>query len=357
MVLLFTPIQVRNVTFRNRVVVSPMCQYSCEDGFADDWHFVHLGSRAVGGAGLVIMEATAVSAEGRISRGDHGLWKDEQIAVLSRITDFIKKQGAVAGIQIAHAGRKASFSKPWEGDKQVTVADGGWPNLAPSAVAFLEGDAPPLAIDKAKISAITQEFAACAQRAARAGFEVLEIHAAHGYLIHEFLSPLVNRRSDEYGGSFDNRVRLLLEIVQAVRGVWPQGLPLWVRISATDWKEGGWTGEDSVRLAVMLKGMGVDVVDCSTGGAVGGVRIPTGPGYQVPYAQQVKQGAGVLTGAVGMITEAAQAEAILQAGQADFVLLARELLRDPYWPLHAAQTLGAEVAGPVQYGRAFSAKK
>ncbi len=355
--LLFTPITFGDVTLRNRIVVSPMCQYSCEDGFANDWHLVHLGSRAVGGAGAVIMEATAVTAEGRISPGDHGIWKDEHIPMLSRITGFIKAQGAVAGIQLAHAGRKASFSKPWEGDTLIPPSAGGWQNMAPSAVAFHEGDAPPLALSVSQIHDVTQAFVAAAQRAQKAGFQLAEIHAAHGYLINEFLSPLANFREDEYGGSFENRVRILIEVVQAVRKVWPPSLPLWVRISATDWKEGGWTGEDSVRLAMLLKPLGVDLMDCSTGGVVGHVKIPTGPGYQVPYAEQVKQGAGVATGAVGMITEPEQAEAILQKGQADVVLMAREFLRDPYWPLHAAQALGVDMPGPVQYMRAFSKKK
>ena len=352
--LLFSPITMRNITLRNRIVVSPMCQYSCTDGFANDWHLVHLGSRAVGGAGLVIMEATAVTADGCISPGDHGLWKDEHISMLKRITSFIKAHGAVAGIQLAHAGRKASFSRPWEGDTMIAAAHGGWQNVAPSAVPFHIGDAPPLALNKTQIDIITQSFVNAAKRAVEAGFEVVEIHAAHGYLIHEFLSPLANFREDEYGGRFENRVRLLLEIVQAVRNVWPQTLPLWVRISATDWKDGGWTGEDSVRLAIQLKSLGVDLVDCSTGGIVPDVKLPVGPGYQVPYAEQVKRDASIATGAVGMITEAQQAEMILQKAQADVVLLARQLLRDPYWPLHAAMILDAKMDGPVQYGRAFT---
>lgn len=355
--LLFTPFPQRDITLRNRIVVSPMCQYSCEDGFATDWHLVHLGARAVGGAGMVIMEATAVSPEGRISPGDNGIWKDEHIAMLSRITRFIRAQGAVAGIQLAHAGRKASFSAPWEGDRMIPPEAGGWQNLAPSAVAFHEGDVAPLALTQAQIRAITQAFAMAAERALQAGFEMVEVHAAHGYLLHEFLSPLTNLRDDDYGGSFDNRVRMLLEVVQAVRGVWPASLPLWVRISATDWKEGGWTGEDSVRLAALLKPLGVDLVDCSTGGAVGHVKIPLTPGYQVPFAEQVKRGAGIATGAVGLITDAQQAEAILQKGQADVVLMAREFLRDPYWPLHAAQALGVDMPGPVQYLRAFAKRK
>jgi 2,4-dienoyl-CoA reductase-like NADH-dependent reductase (Old Yellow Enzyme family) len=352
---LFSPLTIRDVTLRNRIAVSPMCQYSCVDGFADDWHLVHLCSRAVGGAGLVMMEATAVTADGRITYGDHGLWKDEHTPMLSRITAFIKAQGAVPGIQIAHAGRKASCKKPWD-DKGAAIApdrEHGWQVVAPSALPFNEGDPVPHALSINEIAAITQAFVDTAKRALKAGFEVLELHAAHGYLIHEFLSPLANRRSDNYGGSFENRIRFALEVTDAVRAVWPQQLPLFMRISASDWKEGGWTEADSARLAGMVKDKGVDLMDCSSGGIVPHVKIPNTPGYQVPFAETVRREAGILTGAVGLITEARQADDIIRSGKADIVLVAREFLRDPYWPLHAAHELGVEVKAPVQYGRAF----
>jgi len=331
-----------------------MCEYSSDDGFANDWHSVHLGSRAVGGAGLVMVEATAVEDRGRITPGDHGIYKDAHIEMLSRITAFMKQQGAVAGIQIAHAGRKASCNVPWvKNGAALTPKEGAWVTVAPSAVPFYDRDPVPAALERPQITEITQAFAAAARRALAAGFQVLEIHGAHGYLIHEFLSPLSNRRTDEYGGSFENRIRFLLETVAAVRAVWPERLPLWVRISATDWKEGGWTADDSVHLAAELKTRGVDLIDCSSGGTAADAKIPLAPGYQVPFAERIRRETGMLTGAVGMITEPRQAEEIIASGQADVVLLAREFLRDPYWPLHAARALGIDVEPPVQYARAF----
>ena len=353
-VTLFSPLKIRDVTLRNRIAVSPMCEYSSDDGFANDWHLVHLGSRAVGGAGLVMVEATAVEARGRITPGDHGIWKDEHIEMLIRIAAFVKKQGAVAAIQIAHAGRKASCYVPWEKNgAPLPPEDGAWVTVAPSAVPFREGDPAPAALDTAGIRATVEAFAEAARRALTAGFEVLEIHGAHGYLINEFLSPLSNRRTDEYGGAFENRIRFLLEVIAAVRAVWPERLPLWVRISATDWKEGGWTIDDSVKLAAELKTRGVDLIDCSSGGSAVDAKMTLGPGYQVPFAERIRRETGILTGAVGMITEPRQAEEIIASGQADVVLLAREFLRDPYWPLHAARALGVDVEPPVQYTRAF----
>jgi 2,4-dienoyl-CoA reductase-like NADH-dependent reductase (Old Yellow Enzyme family) len=330
-----------------------MCEYSSTDGFANDWHLVHLGSRAVGGAGLIMQEATAVSPEGRITPQDMGIYKDEHIAKLQAITTFIHAQGAVAGVQLAHAGRKASHHIPWKGGEQIpSNAEEGWQTVAPSAIPFAPGTENPVALDDAGIQKVIDDYKAAAVRALKAGYKVVEIHAAHGYLINEFLSPLTNHRSDAYGGSFDNRIRLLLEITEAVKTVWPENLPLFVRISASDWAEGGWDGDDSVRLAAILKTHGVDLVDCSSGGTVPGVRIPVKPGYQVPFAEQIKKETGMLTGAVGLITEAKQAEEILQNGQADLIFLARESLRDPYFPLHAAKELGVDVAWPVQYTRA-----
>ncbi len=350
---LFSPLTLRDITLRNRIAVSPMCQYSSEDGFANDWHLVHLGSRAIGGAGLVILEATAVIPEGRISPQDLGLWKDEHIAMLSRIAAFIKQQGAAPGIQIAHAGRKASTSRPWEGGKGISVANGGWQVEAPSAIGIREGGDTPHDLSIQEIKQRIQAFADAAARALKAGFEVLEIHAAHGYLIHEFLSPFSNTRGDSYGGSFENRIRFLTEIVENVRSVWPKHLPLLVRISASDWKEGGWTVEDSVALTRILAPLGVDLMDCSSGGIMPGIKVPVGPAYQTPFAQQIRKDTGIPTGAVGLITEVAQANDIIQSGKADLILLARELLRDPYWPMHAAQTLGQPVNFPPQYALAF----
>ena len=349
---LFSPLKIKNVEFRNRIAVSPMCEYSSVDGFASDWHLVHLGSRAIGGAALVITEATAVSPEGRISYGDLGIWKDEHIEKLKQITDFIHEHGSVAGVQLAHAGRKASHEVPWKGNKQIPSGDeNGWKALAPSAVAFIETEEPPIELDKTGIEKIKADFKAAAARALKAGFKVIEIHAAHGYLIHEFYSPLSNRRADEYGGSFENRIRLLLEVVAAVKESWPSENPLLVRISSTDWTEGGWTIDDSVNLAKKLKEAGVDLIDCSSGGNIL-AKIPLKPGYQVEFAERIRKESGILTGAVGLITEAKQANEIIQNGQADMTLLARELLRDPYFPLRAAHQLGQEIKWPVQYERA-----
>jgi 2,4-dienoyl-CoA reductase-like NADH-dependent reductase (Old Yellow Enzyme family) len=329
-----------------------MCEYSCVDGVANDWHLVHLGSRAVGGAGLVLTEAAAVSPEGRISPEDLGIWSDAHVEPLARITRFVRSQGAYAGIQLAHAGRKASTQAPFIGQGRVEVADGGWEPVAPSAIAFSPDYHTPRAMTGDDISHAVTEFAAAAQRALTAGFEVLELHAAHGYLAHEFLSPLSNQRDDAYGGSFANRVRFVLQLAAAVRRVWPERLPLLVRISATDWAEGGWTLDESVELSSLLKREGVDLIDCSSGGMVPHAEIPLGPGYQVPFAERIRREAEIATGAVGMITTAAQADQIVRDGQADMVLLARELLRDPYWPLHAAAELGVTAEWPPQYLRA-----
>jgi 2,4-dienoyl-CoA reductase-like NADH-dependent reductase (Old Yellow Enzyme family) len=351
---LFTPFWIRDISFNNRIVVSPMCQYSSRDGMADDWHLVHLGSRAVGGAGLIFTEAAAVSPEGRISPADLGIWKDEHIDGLKRIVKFVRSQGSEIGIQLAHAGRKASVTEPWNGGK--LVKQGAWKPVAPTAIAFGEGYAEPAELTLEGIAQVIEDFRAATRRAMKAGFKVVEIHAAHGYLLHEFFSPLTNRRTDRYGGSFENRIRLLTEVAEAVRTAWPAGYPLFVRISATDWVEGGWTVEDSVRLGGVLKGIGVDVVDCSSGGLVPDAKIPLGPGYQVEFAAQVRS-AGVMTAAVGMITGAAQAEAILAAGQADLIVMARQFLRDPYFPLHAADELGfSDMHWPLQYQRARRVK-
>lgn len=349
---LFDPLSIRSVSFPNRLAISPMCQYSAADGFANDWHLVHLGSRAVGGAGLIIMEATAVVPEGRITPFDLGLWKDEQITELLRITRFIKAQGAVPGIQLAHAGRKASCAAPWKGGKQLSAEGGGWQIVAPSAVPFEEGTILPMEMSAVAIAQLTKEFASAAKRAREAGFEVVEIHAAHGYLLHEFYSPLSNFRTDTYGGSFDNRIRLLLEVVAAVQTEWPKELPLFVRISATDWVEGGWSVADSVELASRLRTAGVDLIDCSSGGNIGYANIPVAPGYQVSFASQIRRETGILTGAVGMITTAEQAESIIAKEEADLVLIARESLRDPYFPLRAASQLQQDTDWPVQYMRA-----
>jgi 2,4-dienoyl-CoA reductase-like NADH-dependent reductase (Old Yellow Enzyme family) len=350
---LFSSISIKNVTFKNRIVVSPMCQYSSIDGFANDWHLVHLGGFAVGGAALIITEANAVSPEGRISPSDLGIWKDEHIAKLKVITTFIEDHGAIAGTQLAHAGRKASHQKPWEGGKQISSGDDeGWVSLAPSALPFADHEEAPEALDQAGIDKIKHDFKEAAKRAIEAGFKVIEIHAAHGYLIHEFLSPLSNHRTDNYGGSFENRVRLLLEVVASIQEEWPSDYPLFVRISASDWTAGGWTIDDSVKLAAVLKEKGVDLVDCSSGGNVPGAKIPVGPGYQVPFAEQVRRETSVLTGAVGMITTPEQADEIIQSGKADMVFLAREMLRDPHFALRAAHTLKQDVKWPLQYERA-----
>lgn len=352
MSLLFSPIKIKNVQLKNRIVVSPMCEYSSVDGFANNWHLVHLGSRAVGGAGLIITEATAVSPEGRISIVDLGIWKDEHKEKLKEIVDFIHENGSVAGVQLAHAGRKASFDIPWENPAQVSKENGGWDTVAPSAIQFNPKDKMPIALDKAGIEKVKADFKAATKRALEVGFKVVEVHAAHGYLLHQFLSPLSNQRTDEYGGSFENRIRLVLEVVAAVQEVWPAENPLFVRISATDWVDGGWNETESVQLAEILKEKGVDVIDTSTGGLAREQQIPVAPNYQVKFAQQIKQQTGMITGAVGLITEAEQAERILQSGQADLIFLARELLRNPYFPLHAAKQLGDDIKWPVQYERA-----
>jgi 2,4-dienoyl-CoA reductase-like NADH-dependent reductase (Old Yellow Enzyme family) len=347
---LFDPLELRSLRLPNRIMVSPMCEYSSDDGFANDWHLVHLGARAVGGAAVVLTEATAVSPEGRISPQDLGIWKDEHVEMLSRITRFIRTQKRVSGIQLAHAGRKGSTRRPWEGSGAVDV--NGWQPVGPGDEPFLPGFPVPRALSISEIRTITRAFRAAAERALAAGFDVVEVHAAHGYLLHEFLSPLSNRRSDEYGGSFLNRIRFCLEVVDAVRAVWPERMPVFIRISATDWIDGGWDVEQSVELARQLKPRGVDLIDCSSGGNVGVAKIAIGPGYQVPFAERIRREAGIATGAVGLITEAAQASAIIAEGRADCVLLARELLRDPYWPLRAARELGAVVDWPAQYLRA-----
>lgn len=351
MSLLFSPLQVGSLTLKNRIVVSPMCQYTAVDGFANDWHLVHLGSRAVGGAALVIQEATAVTPEGRISPDDVGIWKDEHIEKLRQITSFINSQGAIAGIQLAHAGRKASLSAPWKGNHQLPESEGGWQTVAPSPLPMRNGDRAPHALTIDEIKEHISAFADAADRAVRAGYDVIEIHGAHGYLVHQFLSPLSNIRNDEYGGSFDNRVRFMLEIVDAVKKKLNKQV-LFVRISATDWAEGGWDITQSVALVKLLQQRGVSAIDVSTGGNVSGVKIPLGPGYQVRFAEQIKKETGVITGAVGLLTEAVQCETILQQGQADLVFLARELLRDPYFPLHASMQLDKDAVYPVQYERA-----
>jgi 2,4-dienoyl-CoA reductase-like NADH-dependent reductase (Old Yellow Enzyme family) len=351
---LFSPVRFRDVTLRNRVVVSPMCEYSSQDGFANDWHVVHLGSRAVGGAGLVFTEAIAVTAEGRISPQDLGIWNDAHVEGLARIAAFCTGQGAAWGTQLAHAGRKASTKPPWIGTGAVAPADGGWIPVGPSDDAFDPSYPVPVALDESGIATIVQAFAQGAHRTLAAGGTVIEIHAAHGYLIHQFLSPLINRRTDRWGGSFENRTRFAVEVVRSVRSVWPERLPLFVRISATDYVPGGWDLEQSVELARVLREEGVDLIDASSGGAVPLAlgTIPLGPLYQTPFAERIRRDAGIATGAVGLITEPADAEAIVAGGRADLVLLARELLRDPYWPHYAARALGAKTDWPEQYGRA-----
>ncbi|MEJ5994001.1 NADH:flavin oxidoreductase/NADH oxidase [Pedobacter sp. Du54] len=357
MSLLFTPFPIKNIELKNRIVVSPMCEYSAVDGFANNWHLVHLGSRAVGGAGLVITEATAVSPEGRISVGDLGIWKDEHIEKLKEITDFIHENGSISGIQLAHAGRKASFDIPWENPLQLDENNGGWTTVSASSERFNPTDKTPTALDLAGIEKVKEDFKTATLRAIKAGFKVVEIHAAHGYLLHQFLSPISNRRTDSYGGSFENRIRLLIETVETVQEVWPKENPLFVRISATDWAEGGWTLEESIQLSVVLKNMGIDLMDISSGGLTLKQEIPLKAGYQVPFASAVKNKANIATGAVGLITEAQQAEAILQQGEADLIFIAREFLRDPYFPLHAAFELGDDVKWPSQYERAKPRKR
>jgi 2,4-dienoyl-CoA reductase-like NADH-dependent reductase (Old Yellow Enzyme family) len=357
---LFAPLKLRGLTLPNRIAVSPMCEYSSPDGFATDWHLVHLGSRAIGGAGLVLTEATAVSPEGRISPADLGIWKDEHIPAFQRITTFLHEHGSYAGIQLAHAGRKASMSLGWEKSHTIPVSEGGWQPVAPSALRFSEAYPLPTALDRAGMDKITADFVSAAHRARTAGFDVIEVHAAHGYLLHEFLSPLSNQRVDDYGGSFENRTRFPLEVVRAVRAAWPQHLPVFVRISATDWAPESlgqsWDLPQSVAFAKLLKKEGVDLIDVSTGGNHPAQQIPLGPGYQVIHSETIHHEAEISTGAVGMITAPAQADQIIRTGQADLVFLARELLRDPYWPLHAAQHLQQQITWPIQYLRASSSR-
>ncbi len=350
---LFMPLQLRGITIRNRVWVSPMCQYSATDGVPNDWHLVHLGSRAVGGAGLVMAEATAVTPEGRISYGDTGLWNDTQADAFKRITSFIRAQGAVPAVQLAHAGRKASTDLPWQGGAPLPPTHPeGWQPMAPSAVAFSQGSTVPTELNQAGLDSISESFVAAAHRALAAGFAVIELHAAHGYLMHEFLSPLTNRRTDSYGGSLENRMRFPLGVATALRAAWPQDMPIFVRISATDWVSGGWDLPQSVEFAKALKTRGIDLIDCSTGGLVPDAVVPAAPGFQVPFAAAIRKEAGIATGAVGLITEAQMAEDILASGAADAVFLARALLRDPYWPQQAARSLGATISWPAQYARA-----
>lgn len=353
---LFDPFTLRSITLRNRIGVSPMCMYSSDDGVAGDWHLAHLGGFARGGSGLVIAEATAVSPEGRITPGDAGIWAEKHLEPLARINRFIKSQGAVPGIQLAHAGRKASAARPWEGGHHLSSEAGGWTTVAPSPVAFGGVlDKVPRELSVEDIVRVQQDFVAAAKRALAAGYEWIELHAAHGYLGHQFLSPLSNRRTDLYGGDFNNRIRFVIETARAVRAAWPERLPLAMRLSCTDWVEGGWTIEESIELARRLKGEGVDLVDCSSGGSAATAKIPVGPGYQVPFAERIRREAGVATAAVGLITEPEQADAIVRENRADVVLLARELLRDPHWPLRAAKALDVRPAPtpPVQYGRAW----
>lgn len=349
---LFAPLTIKSIVLKNRIAISPMCQYSATDGFANDWHLVHLGSRASGGAGLIIQEATAVSPEARISPQDLGLWKDEQIEKMQQINRFIVSQNAVPGIQLAHAGRKASVSAPWNGNKKLDESQGGWETVAPSAIGYHSNEKAPIALDKIGIQKVISDFKSATKRVVQAGYQVLEIHGAHGYLLHQFLSPLSNFRTDEYGGSFENRIRLTLEVVDAVQSEWPKDLPLFVRISATDWADGGWNVEESVALTKILKQKGVDLIDASSGGLVSHQKIPLGPNYQVPFAEKIKKDTGILTGAVGLITEAIQAEEIIAGGKADLVLFARESLRNPNLGLTFAHELQATIQWPKQYERA-----
>jgi 2,4-dienoyl-CoA reductase-like NADH-dependent reductase (Old Yellow Enzyme family) len=351
--MLLDPIKLGTLALRNRIVVSPMCQYSSPDGVPTDWHLVHLGSRAVGGAGLVFTEASSVSPEGRISPDDAGIWNDTQARAWSRIVQFVQGQGAAAGVQLAHAGRKASTDAPWRGGGPLATDHGGWTPVAPSAIAFDEGYAAPAKLDAAGIANVIDDFRAAARRAHDAGFDVIEIHGAHGYLIHQFLSPLSNTRTDAYGGSPENRARLLREVIAAVRETWPAPRPLWVRLSATDWAEGGWDIDECVQLARILRGDGVDVIDVSSGGTLPHPKVPIGPGYQVPFSARIRREAGIPTATVGMVTDARQAEEILQRGGADLIEMAREFLRDPYFPRRAAKELDAVVRVPEQYARAW----
>ena len=348
---LLSPLTIKDVVLRNRIAVPPMCQYSAADGFANNWHLVHYGSRAAGGAGLIIQEATAVSPEGRISPDDLGLWKSEHVEKLKEITEFIHSQGAVAGIQLAHGGRKAGWGSPWKGGKQLKVEEGGWKTVAPSAVAYYPEDEVPVSLDAAGIQKVISDFGSAAARALEAGFRVLEIHGAHGYLVHQFLSPLTNHRMDEYGGSFENRIKLLLQIVEAVKKSWPENLPLLVRISVTDWAEGGWNPEEAVKLVVVLKQMGVDLIDCSSGGLVTTQKIPLSAGYQVHLADIIRKETGIMTSAVGLITSAEQAEDILKSQAADLIMFGRLFLREPYFAFKAASELGDVIDWPLQYLR------
>jgi 2,4-dienoyl-CoA reductase-like NADH-dependent reductase (Old Yellow Enzyme family) len=350
---LFSPFKIREIELKNRIVVSPMCEYSAKDGHPQTWHLVHLGSRAIGGAGLVFTEASAVEERGRISSADTGIYQDAHVESWRPIAEFIRSHGAVPGMQLAHAGRKASTAPPWTGGKSVAIQDGGWQPVAPSALAFDAGYTVPRELSVAEIGEIVAAFRKSAERALAAGFEVIEVHAAHGYLLHQFLSPLTNTRTDEFGGSFENRIRATLKVVRAVREVWPQTLPLFVRVSATDWKEGGWDLAQTIELARQLKALGVDLVDASSGGLVPGVKIPLGPGYQTAFAEAIRKETGIAAGAVGMISEPVQAETILATEQADLVFLARELLRDPYWPRRAAKVLEVKIKAPVQYERGW----
>lgn len=350
---LLSPLKIRGIAFRNRIGMAPMCQYVAKDGFADDWHLVHLGSRASGGVALVVVEATAVTADGRITAGDLGIWSDAHIEPLARIVRFVESQGAVAGIQLAHAGRKASSELPWKGGAGLLSADvGGWPVVGPSAIPFDDGSPTPTALDAAGIDGIVAAFEAATHRALAAGFQVIEIHSAHGYLLHEFLSPLSNQRTDDYGGSLENRMRLPLRVAESIRKIVPAELPVFVRISATDWADGGWDADQSVVYAKRLKELGIDLIDVSSGGLVPKARIPVGKGYQVPLARKIRDEAGIATGAVGLITETAHANEIVTGGDADMVFLARELLREPYWAIKAQQELGAEPTWPISYGYA-----
>jgi 2,4-dienoyl-CoA reductase-like NADH-dependent reductase (Old Yellow Enzyme family) len=350
---LFSPFRIREIELKNRIVVSPMCEYSAKGGHPQTWHLVHLGSRAIGGAGLVFTEASAVEERGRISPADTGIYEDAHVESWRPIVEFIRAHGAVPGMQLAHAGRKASTMPPWTGGKPVSVEEGGWEPVGPSALAFDAGYTVPHALSVSEIEEVVGAFKKSAERALAAGFEVIEIHAAHGYLLHQFLSPLSNARTDEYGGKFENRIRIVKEVVRTVREVWPQRLPLFVRVSATDWKEGGWDLAQTIALARELKPLGVDLIDASSGGTALGVKIPLGPGYQTGFAEAIRKEASIATGAVGMITEPIQAETILATEQADLVFLARELLRDPYWPRRAAKALDVKIKAPVQYERAW----
>jgi len=351
---LFSPFQLRQKKFKNRIFVSPMCQYSSEDGMPNDWHLVHLGSRAVGGAALVTVEATAVSPEGRISPWDSGIWSDKHAGAFQRITAFVKAQGCIPGIQLAHAGRKASIDVPWRGDEPLTPDKGGWQPMAPSSIPFQDRSPVPAELTLQDVEKVVSQFRAAAQRSLQAGFEVLELHMGHGYLLHEFLSPLSNRRKDDFGGPLENRERFPLKVAAKVREVWPESLPLFVRISCTDWAEGGWDLGQSIDFCRRLKGVGVDLIDCSSGGLVPDVVIPVGPGYQTPFAAAIRREVGIPTGAVGFITEPVQAEQILATDQADAIIMAREMLRHPYWPLHAARALKVDIPWPNQYKRAKS---